>query len=1003
MDVVIHHNDHDHETPVAVANLEDSLTLGLKDVETNGYNNTNVQTAVTDQEKRNLKTDAVSEVLSIIGLLIKFVAVTIFFIMLKDESPVSEYYQVNRAVKDTFMVDQAMEARNIQDTWDWLFAVVDRIGSHSRQSSMDDVEQFCQGVGQIELVEGDPNGALTAAYGNSDAYICNDADTIDLKQRQVFAAPNNELMLFSISQHRSSLAVTDVDETAEASQGFIFDSIYENTKYSWGSFESTLKIGKGDDQVIGIFGEWADKGDGTFGGLASGDDDKDYASAFADADAEMCVFADNFSPLQNRGPSQMDEPFVTGSTLSWEGITFEKDKMQVPAFYARDVATGTWQMAKIMADTNNAPKNNPDEKKNEILINATKFEDSASVELHPCWVVIDPVYVAPGTNETDKQFFEAMGYTVIKTGVSFDKTTTGVIMQSKYVPTTSLTSEETRLRYGVKKIRPIKRWKSICTMIGNDEFHPIDSLVAGGMFSWQQSVNQDPWLQTLCESVLELEESALANTYGYFSWPVTAAFLTPSQGDVCAGGGNECDGAPPADPRNDVYTQQVILMEDDDGLGRFLVDRAHLSLNQKLDWIDGNTRDLEVNMVSYNGNNDPVLSVQMMKFKFDTSGDVRAEFDVAMVPVEYATDSYGHNTQLKSMIFFIVVLLSLLTAKTAFEIVMIMFRRGKGKTEEPDAGELPSVSRVIFDDLANSDWAELSLDVGNVIMMWVHFIFLWGRNELWGKVVISFYEYTTDDSSGASNFELTETMLDLISKMRETLEMNDSMKLGNCIMVLIVTFQMLYSLSQAGTMIGAPGLGVVNRTMSRCFVDLLPLFVVFVLVLVTFGLLGHVTFGFNSDAFRSFGNSMLSVMQMLIGLGPEFNDLDEICYNSGEAITCQTNVFLFFWSYVVINAILVLNMVLAVVFGVYDEVRDEISEETAERPKLGPLRSIRLLSGSITYEEAQASLHRSLEKPIKKASIDERADEMTAEMAGLTSKIDAIAANLEKLASQSHY
>jgi hypothetical protein len=52
----------------------------------------------------------------------------------------------------------------------------------------------------------------------------------------------------------------------------------------------------------------------------------------------------------------MDEPFVTGSTLSWEGITFEKDKMQVPAFYARDAATGTWQMAKIMADTNNAPK-----------------------------------------------------------------------------------------------------------------------------------------------------------------------------------------------------------------------------------------------------------------------------------------------------------------------------------------------------------------------------------------------------------------------------------------------------------------------------------------------------------------------------------------------------------------------------------------------------------------------------------------------------------------------
>jgi hypothetical protein len=34
MDVVIHHNDHDHETPVAVANLEDSL----EDVETNGYN-----------------------------------------------------------------------------------------------------------------------------------------------------------------------------------------------------------------------------------------------------------------------------------------------------------------------------------------------------------------------------------------------------------------------------------------------------------------------------------------------------------------------------------------------------------------------------------------------------------------------------------------------------------------------------------------------------------------------------------------------------------------------------------------------------------------------------------------------------------------------------------------------------------------------------------------------------------------------------------------------------
>uniref|UniRef100_A0A7S2FL75 Polycystin cation channel PKD1/PKD2 domain-containing protein n=1 Tax=Octactis speculum TaxID=3111310 RepID=A0A7S2FL75_9STRA len=177
---------------------------------------------------------------------------------------------------------------------------------------------------------------------------------------------------------------------------------------------------------------------------------------------------------------------------------------------------------------------------------------------------------------------------------------------------------------------------------------------------------------------------------------------------------------------------------------------------------------------------------------------------------------------------------------------------------------------------------------------------------------------------------------------------------------------MLSSMADAGNSLGMPMMGVVTRTISVCSVSLLPLLVVFLITLLTFSMIAHLTFGLSLEEFRTPLTSMGEVCLMLMGGGLDSQDFAELCYNSGESEFCYANVYLFFWMFVLINSILLLNMVLAMVFGVYDQVREEITAENKDTVSVSILNSFAIVfhlvepktviqDGKINFEEVEQS------------------------------------------------
>ena len=84
--------------PVALTSLEESLGGVEKPA-----------SFAQEEKKAQLLADAFSEVFAVFGIVVKLVAVLILFFMLEAESPVQSFYPVHRAVKRTFLVEQAME------------------------------------------------------------------------------------------------------------------------------------------------------------------------------------------------------------------------------------------------------------------------------------------------------------------------------------------------------------------------------------------------------------------------------------------------------------------------------------------------------------------------------------------------------------------------------------------------------------------------------------------------------------------------------------------------------------------------------------------------------------------------------------------------------------------------------------------------------------------------------------------------------------------------------
>ncbi|RLN73627.1 hypothetical protein BBJ28_00004928 [Nothophytophthora sp. Chile5] len=105
-----------------------------------------------------------------------------------------------------------------------------------------------------------------------------------------------------------------------------------------------------------------------------------------------------------------------------------------------------------------------------------------------------------------------------------------------------------------------------------------------------------------------------------------------------------------------------------------------------------------------------------------------------------------------------------------------------------------------------------------------------------------------------------------------------------------------------------PQLNIFTRTVMKALRQFRAFFLVFVLIFLTFSFAGNVLFGARMEQFSTGWNAMASCMNMLFG---------QFDYDSMKVIRASG---LFFWSYMTVVSLVLLNMMLAIVMDTYQEM-----------------------------------------------------------------------------------
>ncbi|GAB9474989.1 unnamed protein product [Globisporangium polare] len=110
-----------------------------------------------------------------------------------------------------------------------------------------------------------------------------------------------------------------------------------------------------------------------------------------------------------------------------------------------------------------------------------------------------------------------------------------------------------------------------------------------------------------------------------------------------------------------------------------------------------------------------------------------------------------------------------------------------------------------------------------------------------------------------------------------------------------------------------PHLGVLTRTIASALHQFRWVFVVFIIVILTFSVAGTVLFGDRVEGFSSMGKSLETCINMLFG---------SFDYSTIQNVYPPASM-LFYWAYMIIVSLVLLNMMLAIVVDAYVEVSSE--------------------------------------------------------------------------------
>mmetsp|Transcript_13852 Transcript_13852/g.25437 ORF Transcript_13852/g.25437 Transcript_13852/m.25437 type:complete len:928 (-) Transcript_13852:22-2805(-) len=180
-------------------------------------------------------------------------------------------------------------------------------------------------------------------------------------------------------------------------------------------------------------------------------------------------------------------------------------------------------------------------------------------------------------------------------------------------------------------------------------------------------------------------------------------------------------------------------------------------------------------------------------------------------------------------------------------------------------------------------------------------------------------------------------VFDEASRMKMLLEVSETMAFWYTLMIVMKFFEAFS---------GSPRLAIMAETLKRAFVDLFHFCIVFGTIFITFALGGYVLFGQQLEEWASFDRAITTSFRALVG---------DFSYNAMFLVS-PINATVWFWTFMLLNFLIMLNMLLAIIMEVYCEVKDE------SRSEQGIWQTIQALINSARLRAAGASF-----ETIKKA------------------------------------
>ncbi|KAL4158629.1 hypothetical protein PRNP1_004405 [Phytophthora ramorum] len=167
--------------------------------------------------------------------------------------------------------------------------------------------------------------------------------------------------------------------------------------------------------------------------------------------------------------------------------------------------------------------------------------------------------------------------------------------------------------------------------------------------------------------------------------------------------------------------------------------------------------------------------------------------------------------------------------------------------------------------------------------------------------------FSSASADWASDDVMAESLASIISSLEHIGRLTTVLRILATVTILFLGIRIL------DTFRFHPRLNVLSHTISSSLHKFASFLVVFMIVVVTFALSGHFIFGDRADEFSSIKASLESCINILFG---------NFDYSAIEGLIVPVSI-IYYWGYLIVSNLILLNMMLAIVLDTYEEVSEE--------------------------------------------------------------------------------